>query len=107
MKLFLDDLREPRDVYGSGAEKSWVVARTYEACVSALKSGVVKEISLDNDLGLSYEGLDVAHWILNQVRTDKSFHCPIIRIHTANIVARRRMEGVLKDIRRLQSGEFD
>lgn len=90
MKIFLDDLRKPPD--------GWALLLTAKHCIMALKTQYVDEISLDHDLGLEDEtGYDVLLWIEEQVIT-KGYIPPKIRIHTANISARHKMELALGSI---------
>lgn len=85
MKLFLDDVRI--------APTDWVQIRWPEDAIAVLKSGNVKEISLDHDLGDDSRGTgyDVLKWIEEAVVTS-DFKPPKIHIHTSNPAARKRME---------------
>lgn len=90
MKIFLDDLRKPPD--------GWLHVLTAGYCILLLNSQDVDEISLDHDLGLEDEtGYDVLLWIEEQVIT-KGYIPPKIKIHTANISARHKMELALGSI---------
>lgn len=86
MRIYLDDIRE--------TPEGWT--RVYwpdEAC-ALLATGDVEEISLDHDLGDDARGTgyDVIRWIEEAVAR-RGFLPPRIRIHTADPVARARMEA--------------
>ena len=94
-KLYLDDVRNPP--FG------WKLVKWPDEMTEILKTGKVKEISLDHDLGDDTRGTgyDVLLWIEKEVAT-KGFIPPKIHIHTANISARRKMEMAVKAIQKLQ-----
>ena len=95
MKLFIDDLREPYD-------GSWIVCRTGESAVSLLEEFHFAVISFDNDLGerddgeRMMEGYDVLCWLEMGWRTENRPKPSEIRVHTANSVARDKMEAALR-----------
>ena len=61
MKLFVDDVRNPEDIY---QENDWVVARSYEEAVQLLNNGDCIVISLDHDLNShEFTGYDLAKWL--------------------------------------------
>ena len=101
MKVWLDDVRDAPD--------GWVHVRTPEEAIELLRSGKVKEISLDHDLGLASDeaertGYDVLRWLEEAVANGGwPFRLPEIRVHSANPVGRRRMEQAIDSIRRLGS----
>ena len=85
MKLYLDDERE--------APKDWVLVKTVEAAINMLKTGRVEEISLDHDLGNEFlNGMDVLRWLEGSYWID-NFHIPYVRIHTANVAVREKMQS--------------
>ena len=63
MKLWLDDVRDPRG-YGC---IGWFWVKSYEEAVATLKFGDVEEASLDHDLGYADPkeptGYDVVCWM--------------------------------------------
>jgi len=82
MNVWLDDERPAPD--------GWYHVKTATEAIETLKMWAVSEISLDNDLGLdNEEGYDVLKFLEEKAFSDKSFHIPIIHIHTANPVARQ------------------
>jgi hypothetical protein len=106
MKVFLDDMRTPPD--------GWILVRWPEEVIELLKTGKVKEVSLDHDLadplvdGQGYcssrkerTGYDVLLWIEEQVATS-DFVPPIIHIHTSNASARKKMEMAVNNIEKLR-----
>ena len=69
MKVFLDDIRKPKDIYESD---DWITVKTAWDAIKLLATNVVKEISLDHDLGddvTNGTGYDVISWIEKQVFT--------------------------------------
>lgn len=77
MKVFLDDERE--------TPNGWVRAYWPDEAISLLKTGNVKEISLDHDLGSDERGTgyDVILWIEEMVVTF-GFNPTIIHVYSAN-----------------------
>ena len=87
MRIYLDDTRP--------APAGWLAARWPDEVIKLLKTGEVTHLSLDHDLGDDDRGTgyDVLVWLEEQVILH-AFTPPEIVIHTANPVARRRMEAV-------------
>jgi len=51
MKLFLDDIRNPKDIYKDNNNWDWIIVRTYEEFVNYIKeNGIPDFISFDHDL---------------------------------------------------------
>lgn len=102
MKVWLDDVRE--------APEGWIHVRTPEEVIDLLRTGTVKELSLDHDLGLASDeaertGYDVLRWLEEAVATGAwPFPLPEIRVHSANPVGWRRMEQAISSIQRLDRG---
>lgn len=91
MKVFLDDERE--------APEGWVRVCWPEEAIELLKTGRVQEISLDHDLGDDDRGTgyDVVLWIEEAVIT-ADFKPPIVKVHSANSSARKKMELGIESI---------
>lgn len=90
LKIFLDDLRQ--------APNGWQLVKTADEAIKILKKGNVAEISLDHDLGddESGTGYDVVLWIEREI-IENGFIPPKIKVHSANISARTKMElGIQK-----------
>lgn len=94
MNIFLDDIREApegwKHVYT--VEELW---REFDNCTAY--GGTIEVVSLDNDLG---EGIPEGYTFLDaleeKVFNDPNFLIPKkIRIHSANPVARKRMQTVI------------
>ncbi len=99
IRLWLDDVRE--------TPAGWVRAYTAREAIALLEAGGVVEISLDHDLGdeaTCGTGYEVACWIEEAVAT-RGFVPPAIRIHSANVVGRARMEQAIASIERLRRRE--
>lgn len=88
MKVYLDDERV--------APQGWVQVRWPDEAIELLKTGEVRDLSLDHDLGDDARGTgyDVLLWIEEQVMC-KQFIPPSIRVHSANPAARLRMEAAI------------
>lgn len=95
MKLWIDDVRPAPD-------DSWTIAVTSSLALTYLSTNFVAEVSFDNDLGLAsdMEGWEIARWLLNQVH-DKQLNAPLeMSCHSANPVARKRINDYIEDIKR-------
>ena len=94
MKVYLDDERTP--------PKGWKLVRWPEEAIELLKTGKVKKISLDHDLGDDEHGTgyDVVLWIEESVAT-QGFVPPEISVHSANPSAREKMERGIRSIWKL------
>lgn len=105
MKLWLDDVRDPRK-YAGWEGAVWVT--TPEETIEYLETNLVTHLSLDNDLGLHddalgpRDGYRVAKWLEERVATDPDFIPPdVLNAHTANPVSRPKMEAAFRKIRHL------
>ena len=100
MRVWLDDLRE--------APASWTRVTTPEEAIELLRTGEVKELSLDHDLGLDSpdaerSGYSVLLWLERELAEGRwRLPLPSIRIHSANPVGRARMERAISSIERLR-----
>ena len=93
MKVYLDDVRDTPD--------GWKRVYWPDEAIELLKTGMVTEISLDHDLGddVRGTGYDVVLWIEEAVMTN-GFSPPAIRVHSANVSARSKMESGIAAIMR-------
>jgi hypothetical protein len=91
MKIYLDDMRHPPE--------GWKLLENVQDVIVALQTGLVTHLSLDHDLGddEAGTGYDVILWIEKEVFVN-GFIPPEIKIHTANISARKKMELGLQKI---------
>ena len=95
MKIWLDDIRTPPD-------GSWKWLKTAEDVIDwfRLNHDVwdVEVLSLDNDLGEGRdEGYKVLDWLEKMKFHTLNFIVPKkIQVHSANPVARRRMEHIIE-----------
>jgi hypothetical protein len=95
--VWLDDVRP--------APAGWTRAYTAREAIALLEAGGVVEVSLDHDLGdetTCGTGYEVACWIEEAVAT-RGFVPPTIRIHSANVVGRERMQRAIESIERLRA----
>ena len=93
MKVFLDDVRLPPE--------GWVLVRTVEEAIAALKAFKVTHISLDNDLGEGFkEGHEVSKWIEFITFTNKNYMPPVVTVHSSNTPRRKDIEAAIRNIER-------
>ncbi len=98
MKVWLDDER--------AAAGGWVHVRTPEEAIELLRGGEVEELSLDHDLVLGAgarerTGYDVLLWLEREVAAGRSRPPAVLRVHSGNFGAIKRMEQAIDSIRRL------
>lgn len=87
MKIYLDDVRDCPDGY--------ILCRTAEEAIEYIKTGKVKFISFDHDLGeVPLSGYDVATFIENMVQ-QKEISCPCWSIHSSNPIGRKRIQQAM------------
>jgi hypothetical protein len=96
MKVWLDDRR--------AAPEGWVHVRTPDEAIELLRSGEVKEISLDHDLGLDVgarerTGYDVLLWLEAEVAGGRARPPAVMTVHSGNVGAVKRMEQAIESIR--------
>ncbi|KAA1153357.1 hypothetical protein EU510_06030 [Pseudoalteromonas sp. FUC4] len=91
MNVYLDDERE--------TPAGWLRAYWPDEVIELLKTGKVKLLSLDHDLGNDNKGTgyDVLLWIERAVFID-GFVPPTIAVHSANSSARIKMERAITQI---------
>lgn len=92
-KLFLDDCRPVPD-------SSWQLVTTAAQCIAALETQSYDCVSLDHDLGPEEAGTgyDVLLWLEKMTYEQDRFLSLDIQIHTANPVARVRMQAARSSI---------
>lgn len=95
MKVYLDDERQAPD--------GWRRVRWPEEAIELLQTGEVEALSLDHDLGDDQRGTgyDVLLWLEQQVARGKLRPPPTLKVHSANVSARPKMEQAIDSIRRL------
>lgn len=110
MKLFLDDLRVPRDIYKNidTDNGDWIVVRSFnEAAKFVQDNGVPEVISFDNDLGESQlEGYDFAKFLVEGDQRGlftlpKQFSW---NVHSANIRAWDNINCLLENYMKFKYG---
>jgi hypothetical protein len=97
VKVWLDDQR--------AAPEGWVHVQTPEEAIELLRGGEVDEISLDHDLGLDVgarerTGYDVLLWLEAEVAAGRARPPAVMRVHSGNVGAVKRMEQAIASIRR-------
>jgi len=101
MKVYLDDAR-PLDENHSPND-GWVKVMSVNEVITLLQTGLVTELSLDNDLGDQAphnEGYQVLNWIEEQVYISDFTPPDVMKVHSANSVRALQMEKTIETIRR-------
>jgi len=97
VKVYLDDERE--------APEGWTRVKTPAQAIALLETGTVRELSLDHDLGDDEgigTGYDVVLWLEEETHNNINFDPPeVMKVHSANVSARTKMEQGLAVVRRL------
>ena len=100
MKIYLDDERTTPDG----------LHRVYwpDEAIELLMTGSVTEISLDHDLGDDDRGTgnDVVLWIEERVALH-GFVPPAMKVHSANVSARTKMENGIRAIEAMMRRRVD
>lgn len=118
MKLFLDDNRQPYDVFKNTIDpiyennNEWTIVKNYEEFVDMiLWSGLPEIISFDHDLSQNHylpenqtnidyntikdrTGYDAALWLIGYCRMN-NVELPMIKVHSANPEGKKNIERVL------------
>ena len=99
MKMYLDDIREPKDSYD-------VIVRSYEEAVMFVqKNGIPSYISFDHDLGcedtgeILKRGYDFAKWLVD-MDIENIYKFPdnfSFNIHSANPIGRNNINSILNN----------
>lgn len=99
MKLWLDDIRCPFAPPYNLEEDEWFWVVNVDEAILALMKYDVDEVSLDHDLGLhpAGDGDEVLKWLISEVSLGRT-KVPKISIHSANPVAKERMQHLVNDI---------
>ena len=123
MKLFLDDIRVPYDVFKTTINpifennEDWAIVRDYHQFVNYItKFGLPDFISFDHDL--SYEhyleenqsdieygsliektGYDASKWLVNYCE-ENDLYLPDFYVHSANPVGKKNIECYLENFKK-------
>lgn len=93
LRVYLDDERP--------TPPGWTRVYWPDEAIALLEQGIVRELSLDHDLGDDARGTgyDVILWIEAAV-AERGFRPPQIHVHSANSAARARMLAGVQAIQR-------
>jgi len=115
MKIFLDDVRDPYDVFKNTIDPiyeendTWVVVRDYYQFINLIQRlGVPKVVSFDHDLTQNhylpenqsnidyklikdYTGYDAAQWLIDYCK-NKEVKIPEIRVHSLNFEGKQNIK---------------
>lgn len=95
-KLFLDDERNPRDVFADGDEHGWTVARsTEEAKKNVLAQGWPERIAFDHDLGYSDTAVIFLRWFIDWCFDNDCAKVPRCTIHSQNPEGVKNLRSIL------------
>lgn len=98
IKIWLDDERP--------APEGWLRFYIPSEVIFALRNYPVHAVSLDHDLGFTEEGVEMNGYEVMRHLEEEAFAGrtvpPIIDIHTANPVARERMEAARDQVRKFE-----
>jgi hypothetical protein len=114
-KLFLDDIRVPRNVYPTTSNDEWVIARSYDKFVEIITHrGLPFHVNYDHDLSTEHylpeidpstyqekTGYDAAVWLVEYCLKNK-LELPSWSVHSANPIGRRSIEQYLGSWERLK-----
>lgn len=123
-KIFLDDVRQPYDVFRTTIlpiyenDSSWVIVRSYEDFVEVLeKNGVPDVVSFDHDLSFDHyleenqkgdidysimkemTGYDAAKYLV-EICIGKGVKLPMYYIHSANPVGSENIKSYLENAKK-------
>lgn len=114
-KLFLDDIRIPKDAIGLVAlelnqfylENNWNLVNDYNEFCEYIRNNVMPDfISFDHDLGDEHcdeysekTGYDCAKWLIDWC-LEKKLKLPDFIVHSANPVGKRNIESYLKNVKK-------
>lgn len=115
-KLFIDDLREPWNVYKTCTQHEWTVVRSYDEFVACIKkNGLPFVISFDHDLADEHylpeipvdtykekTGLDCAKWLVEYC-LDNKVGLPKYNVHSANPAGSANIRSLLASFERHQT----
>lgn len=101
-QLFLDDIRNPEDIYPGGAPFlpgdgcSWTVARsTEEAKALVLAQGIPELCSFDHDLGGDDTVMVFLNWLVREYWNGDASLIPVFHTHSANPVGRQNIRAFM------------
>lgn len=100
LNVYLDDLRPMPQGFD-------INPKTAQDAINLLKTGRVKFISFDHDLGPEEAGTgyDVAKWIEQAGYEDDNFVVPEWQLHSANPVGRKNIEQAMRSAERSPGGQ--
>lgn len=100
--LFLDDERNPSDVYWMKVDYgsyTWKIARSVDEAISLIeKYGFPDSMSLDHDLGDNFPtGYDFVKWVVNEDMDNPIMNedAPEVFYHTQNPIGKKNMESLM------------
>ena len=109
-KLFLDDLREIRQVYRLADTREWILVKNYTEFVNCVKkNGLPLYLSLDHDLADEHyhtdgtfkekTGYDCAKWLCDYC-LDNNLNFPDYQVHSMNPIGAENIRGYIKSFKK-------
>ncbi len=99
MKLYLDDIRTPKD-------DDFIIVRSFQEAIKFVQeNGIPNYISFDHDLGcddlnnIYPSGYDFAKWLI-EMNLDNLYKFPEdfkFNVHSANPIGKANIEGILNN----------
>lgn len=118
-KLYLDDIRDPRNTYPTTSNSEWVIARSYDEFVKTIETkGMPFLISFDHDLGKEHyigaslgkpidyskytekTGMDCVKWLVNYCMDNFAVRFPVCNVHSANPIGAENMTAYIESYER-------
>lgn len=94
-KLYVDDLRDLPESYGS----EWTTSRTVWEALTKLELIEFDEVSLDHDLACfignkELTGDDIVNWLVER-KLNGFYVPPVVKVHSANPIGRQSMQAAI------------
>ena len=96
INVFMDDMRTPfsEEPNDDIPDPYWVVVRTIQDTKTLLSLGVVSDLALDHDMGLT-KGAETGYDLLKWMEANDIWPKGSITVHTGNPAGRENMLSVL------------
>jgi hypothetical protein len=113
-KLFLDDVREIRQIYPHTDLNEWILVKNYDEFVNCIKkNGMPIKINFDHDLGLEHyvtgnpnydkykekTGYDCAKWLVEYCMNN-NLEFPDYQVHSMNPIGRENIRSYIESYKK-------
>jgi hypothetical protein len=112
-KMYLDDLRIPKEPYTLGSEEvkddHWVVIRSSQEAIDyVIANGPPQEISFDHDLGGNDTSIQFIKWLINYTMDYPLIQFPQrFAVHSANPVGAENIRCMMNNFITFYYGNYD